>query len=114
MYKFIDKYGYGEPYIYIHPHKQQIVKQIVDAIPNWVDYLIVFGSAVNATCKQTSDVDLCVIGQRKDSDNVEDFDNLHVDIITHNTVTSFKDSISKNPYSASSDAYNKGVVVYAR
>ena len=29
-YKFIDKHGYGGPYVYIHPYKQQSVKQIVE------------------------------------------------------------------------------------
>ena len=49
MYKFIDKYGYSEPYTYIHPNKQQVVKKIIETVPTWAEYLIVFGSAVKET-----------------------------------------------------------------
>ena len=62
-YKFIDKHGYGGPYVYIHPYKQKAVKQIVDNIFPGVSQLIIFGSATSTACKPSSDIDVCVIGE---------------------------------------------------
>ena len=61
-YRFIDKYGYGKPFVYIHPYKQQTVKAIVDNVFPGVKQLIIFGSATSTACKPYSDVDVCVIG----------------------------------------------------
>jgi len=63
MYRFFDKHNYREPYIYIHPYKQQIVKQVVENVFDEIDYVIVFGSAVTTACKPYSDLDICVIGE---------------------------------------------------
>ena len=62
-YRFIDKYGYGGPYVYIHPYKQQSVKQIVDNVFPEISQVIIFGSATSMACKPSSDVDVCVIGE---------------------------------------------------
>ena len=62
MYKFIDKFGYGEPFVYIHPYKQEVVKNAVNQAFEGISHIIVFGSAVGLACKPYSDVDLCVIG----------------------------------------------------
>jgi len=66
-YRFIDKYNYGEPYVYIHPYKQQVVKAIVDNIFPEISQLIVFGSSTTTACKPYSDVDVCVIGDFDDA-----------------------------------------------
>lgn len=63
MYKFINKYGYGEPFIYIHPYRQKAVKYAVDNVFDWVLYIVVFGSSINTTCKFNSDIDMCLIGK---------------------------------------------------
>ena len=114
-YKFGDKYGYGKPYVFIHPHKQSIVKHIVDSMPDWVDYAIVFGSSVQPYCKPASDVDICIIGAYKKGIHCIDlWDIEDVDIIHHNSKEDFLSSLKDNPHSATSEAYNKGVVVYAK
>jgi predicted nucleotidyltransferase len=62
MYLFKDKYNLGKPYIYIHPYKQMIVRNVVEKVFSDITQLIVFGSSVSLTCKPYSDVDICVIG----------------------------------------------------
>jgi len=61
-YKFIDKYGYGGSYVYIHPYKQHVVKTIVNNVFPEISQVIVFGSSTTTACKPYSDVDICVIG----------------------------------------------------
>ena len=68
MYKFIDKYNLGKPYIYIHPYMQHHVKRLVDIIPDGITHFIVFGSAVGVACKPYSDLDICLIGDVDDAD----------------------------------------------
>jgi len=68
-YRFVDKYNYGSPYIYIHPYKQHVVKTIVDNTFPEISQIIVFGSSITTACKPYSDVDICVIG---------DFDDEHL------------------------------------
>ena len=62
MYKFIDKFKLGTPYRYIHPYQQQNVKTLCEKTFDGIEYVIIFGSSVNLTCHQHSDLDVCVIG----------------------------------------------------
>lgn len=87
--QFIDKYGYGKPYVYIHPYKQHVVKAIADSIFPEIGQVVVFGSAVTNACKPYSDVDVCVIGNF-DTEKVaqlrvkgEAIDILHFETVDH-------------------------------
>ena len=62
VYLFKDKYNLGKPFIYIHPYKQLLAKQVTDRIFAGISHLLVFGSAVSLACKPYSDLDICVIG----------------------------------------------------
>ena len=42
--------------------KQEDLKRILDALPDSVDELWVFGSALTPYCKPESDIDVCVVG----------------------------------------------------
>ena len=46
----------------IHPLKQKIVKEIVDAAKedSYVNRLIIFGSSIRYDCNVTSDLDICI------------------------------------------------------
>lgn len=56
----IDKLGY--PYYHIHPYKQECVKHLVDNIPSWVEYVVIFGSATKLGHFYEKDIDICLIG----------------------------------------------------
>ena len=64
-YLFPDLLSLGEPFQYIHPHKQRIVHQIQQNLPDWVELCIVFGSSIDLSCKEISDIDLAIIGKRE-------------------------------------------------
>ena len=60
---FKDIHGFGEPYVFIHPHKQKAAKHLVDNRPEWVDYIVIFGSATGAHHFYKKDLDVCIIGK---------------------------------------------------
>ena len=60
---FKDIYGYGLPYVYIHPYKQKAVKHLIDNLPKWVTHVIIFGSAVKSGHFWWNDIDVCLIGE---------------------------------------------------
>ena len=115
IYKFIDKYGYGRPYIYVHPFKQKQVKLLVDTVEPWVEYIILFGSVVNLTCKSTSDIDICVIGSPPNKNNyiIGDIEGEH-DIILRSSLDEIKDRYKSGTLGAIKDIVEKGIIVYAK
>lgn len=115
MHKFIDKYNYGEPYIYVHPYKQKEAKELVNALPPWVDMVILFGSSVQTCCKPSSDMDICIIGKppTKHAKYIS-VGELPLDILHYDTKADFLNNMRLNPHSATADAYEKGVVIYAK
>ena len=53
---------YPEPFSLIHPLKVKQVQELVsDAMPAYVDLVILFGSSLDLTCSPFADVDLYVI-----------------------------------------------------
>ena len=114
MYKFIDKYGYGEPLSYIHPYKQKAVKYTVDSIFDWVLYIIVFGSSVSTTCKINSDIDLCLIGKSVDNFdlNLLRFQNESYDFILVESKEELFSKASLNSQNIYKDILENGVIVY--
>ena len=109
--KFIDKYGYGGAYEYIHPYKQKDVKTVEKEIKDDVEAIIVFGSSIKDTCRPNSDIDMCIIGNIK---NINISKNIEVDILSYPSVSILKE-VAQNPwYSIEKEIWNKGVVIYAR
>ena len=62
MYKFKDVHSLGKPFYYVHPYKQLAVKHLVDNAYDWIEGIIVFGSAVSHAHHYDSDLDVCIIG----------------------------------------------------
>ena len=63
---FMDIHGFGYPYYHVHPYKQAAVKHIVDNVPNWITYVIIFGSAVKNWHMWWKDLDVCIVGEGAD------------------------------------------------
>lgn len=61
-YLYFDKYGYGEPFIYIHPFKQSAVKYLVEHVSPEITHVIIFGSSTSPCCRSWSDIDVCLVG----------------------------------------------------
>lgn len=62
MFKFPDINGFGAPFTSIHPYKQKQIKHLIDNITPDIDYVIIFGSAVQHSCWIGSDIDVCLVG----------------------------------------------------
>ena len=115
MYQFIDKWGYGGGYVHIHPYKQKAVKRLIDTVEEWVEYLIVFGSSTQLTCRVDSDLDICVIGEPPSRGNyqVGQIEGT-VDIILKPSVAILKERYESGTVGVIKDIIEKGVLIYAR
>lgn len=47
---------------FIHPSKIDDIKAILQVIPDTLDELWLFGSTITKNCKDTSDIDICLVG----------------------------------------------------
>jgi len=121
MYKFKDIYGYGEPFTWIHPYKQQQAKYIVDNKPDWVEKIIIFGSAVGTWHFYEKDLDVCIIGKDPQPADERDYryqklmrmDGTSYDFLNYDSMECllcYKNDIGSVQY----DILNEGVVVYAK
>ena len=63
--KFLDISNLGYPYYHIHPYKQHHVKHLVENLPIFVEYAIVFGSSVQTWHFYEKDLDVCLIYDTK-------------------------------------------------
>ena len=61
-YIFRDIHKFGFPYYHIHPYKQKVVKYLIDNKADWVDFIIIFGSALHPGHFYKKDLDVCLIG----------------------------------------------------
>ena len=113
MYNFIDKYGYGTPYTNIHPFKQKAVKHMLDNKPPSIQVVIIFGSSVLPSCKDYSDIDVCLIGDFEEF-NLSDItvEGQAYDFVKYETVEELQEKAKLNGNGIDRDIYNKGVVVY--
>jgi predicted nucleotidyltransferase len=67
-YNFGDVVNAGGVFKYIYPIKQRTVKDILDTIPKSVERAVLFGSCITLECGIDSDIDICLIGNIKDTD----------------------------------------------
>lgn len=99
----------------ISDYKKEDLKSVLDVIPDSVDELWVFGSAVTPYCRPDSDLDVCIIG---DSITKEDRKLLihaprhAMDLldVTHEIFA----KESKEPGNVFYEVANKGVLVYKK
>ena len=115
MHRFLDRHHYGTPYVFVHPYKQQAVKQIIDSLPDWVEMAIVFGSAVQNYCTPESDIDLCIIGLPPNPNNygIATYGE-SCDILQYDTKYLLTEQLHANRFSVERNIYEKGIVLYAR
>lgn len=56
----------------IHPRKRAAVERLIESdIPEGVHKIIIFGSGVGIHCKETSDLDICIVGNRTSKDEMK-------------------------------------------
>jgi len=116
-YFFRDKHQLRQSWIhYIHPNKQQLAHQLTTTAPSWVDYIIIFGSAVTANCRPDSDLDICVIGAYPlDLSGLWPcLDSEEKDIIFKQSIDDFKSALAIQPAGVMHEIKTKGVVIYDR
>lgn len=110
-------YGLGHPYTLIHPFKQQAVKRLVDNVSGWVDYVIVFGSAIMPYCRKDSDIDVSLIGGYTGNDHNLDamrIEGQSYDFLKYISLEDLKKRAAYNIQNIERDIYERGVVVFER
>ena len=55
------RYSPNDPLRYIHPYKTDALKKILENIPDWVEFIVIYGSSVSDYQTEESDLDLAVI-----------------------------------------------------
>ena len=115
---FRDIYNLGFPYYHIHPHKQLISKKINEKIPLWIEYVIVFGSAVGTWHTYEKDLDLCIVGQNFKRKNCLYRKNLLdskvcIDFLEINSLEELY-TYKSEKNSVYFDIINEGVMLYAK
>ena len=83
IFKDIDNLGY--PFHHIHPYKQDAVKFMVANKPEWLEHIIVFGSAVKRGHFYEKDLDVCLVGAG--IHEIEDFGQIKSPNIRYDFVT---------------------------
>ena len=95
--------------------KRDDLKKVLDAMPDSVDELWVFGSSITPYCRPDSDLDVCVVGDnisREDRKTLAHAPRRGMDLIdvTHHE---FKEQ-RLDPDSIFSEVYNKGLLIYRK
>jgi predicted nucleotidyltransferase len=113
-YIYIDKYGYGRPYINIHPLLQKQVKHLVDNIPEGTQYVYVFGSALLPSCRQESDLDVALVGEISLSDSFAPMrlPDCEYDILTFPSMESLKEAAEESIQNVARSILEEGLLVY--
>ena len=109
---------YPEPFSLIHPLKAKHIMELVDdAIPTYIDCIILFGSSLNLTCTPLGDVDLYVISK----DDKKSYEyiynrckklNIKADILVSDTITFMEEALDIN--TVERQVLEQGVVVYEK
>jgi predicted nucleotidyltransferase len=118
-YKYIDKYGYGSPFFYIHPLKQKAVRRLVDNLPTGTEYALVFGSALLPACREESDIDIALIGNIDGKINFRDLisdkterNGCEYDIVTFPSIGYLREKAARSIQNGERSILEKGLVVY--
>jgi len=109
---------YPEPFSLIHPLKvEQVMELVSDALPSYIDCVILFGSSLNITCTPFGDVDLYVISD-DDKGAYEFFHKrckalkIKADILVSDVKTFMEEALDIN--TVERQVLKQGVVVYEK
>ena len=107
----VEKYNFGK----INDFRKENVQNILNMIPDSVDELWVFGSSVTSYCKPTSDLDVCVIGDKISHDDLKQIfaaPKCAMDLInaTHKEFSELRQERGNIFY----EVYNKGLLIYQK
>ena len=103
-----------EPLKYIHPLKRAAIEKILlSDIPDSIDKIIVFGSAVTLHCHLGSDLDLCFVGKYRLRDEEERswFKELSTQIGAKDVKTYTSEQLSHN-FGVQYAINQTGVIIY--
>ena len=99
----------------ISDFRKENVKNILNMLPDSVDELWIFGSAVTAYCKPTSDLDVCVIGDKISHEDLKQIfaaPKCAMDLI--NATNKEFDELRRKPGGIFYEVYNKGLLIYKK
>ena len=99
----------------MNPLKQDELRNVLDVIPDSVDELWVFGSAVTPYCRPDSDIDVCIVGDnisRNDRKKLAHAPRYGMDLIgaTHRQFEAEK----KESGSIFNEVYSKGLLIFRK
>ena len=99
-------------YDYINPKKQPEVKKILDSpIPDYVEGIILFGSAVTTNATQASDVDLAIVCNDSLDEPIPWIDEaVDYDLLHYKSVEDFLRQTETNQITKR--IYERGVVIW--
>ncbi len=95
--------------------KQEDLRKVLDVLPDSVDELWVFGSAVTQYCRPDSDLDVCVIGDsitKEDRKTLAHAPRYGMDLINTTHPEFDRESLEKG--SIFNEIKNKGLLVYKK
>jgi len=115
FYEYNDKYGYGNPYIYIHPLRQRQVRHLVENKPPGTRYILVFGSVLHPYCREDSDVDVALVGKIPKGENFKAMmlPNCEYDIFVYESLEDLREKSQRNPQNMERSILEGGLAVYA-
>jgi len=95
--------------------KRDDLKKILDVLPNSVDELWVFGSAITPYCKPTSDIDVCIVGDNITKDERKKIfhaSDQAMDLLDISHAEFEKESLEKG--SVFNEVKTKGLLIYRK
>lgn len=95
--------------------KKEDLQSVIDVLPDTVDELWVFGSAVTPYCRPDSDLDVCVVGEkisREDRKKLAHAPRRGMDLLSITPDEFDKECSDKN--SVYYDVRNKGLLIYKK
>jgi hypothetical protein len=115
-YLSINKYGYGRPYVNIHPLKQKQVKHLVDHVPAGTRYVYIFGSALLPSCREGSDIDAALVGDidLSGSFNPMKLPGNEYDILTFHSMNELAETAAESIQNIARSILEEGLLVYGK
>ncbi|MDR1664284.1 MAG: nucleotidyltransferase domain-containing protein [Clostridiales bacterium] len=113
-YLYIDKYGYGSPFVHVHPLRQKHVKHLTEHLPEGTRYAFLFGSALFPSCRSDSDIDVALIGEINKSDSFMPMKlpDCEYDIFIFSSMDELRKGASRSIQNAERSILDEGLLIY--